>query len=115
MKAKNGKRPGLLRGVLRALAGILALLLLLVLALWAIPLTETGDRRTVQGSADWMSLLEDELPLNRIVLPGSHDCATQFVQLAFVTKCQAKSVGDQLEAGIRYLDFVWVWKKRDCA
>ena len=34
----------------------------------------------------------------------SHRGATQFVQLAFVTKCQAKSVGDQLEAGIRYLD-----------
>ena len=69
-----------------------------------IPLTERDDRGVVEGSADWMAALDDDLPLNRITIPGTHDSATQYVQLAFFSKCQAKDIAGQLEAGYRYLD-----------
>ena len=100
---QTGKRRPL-RILLRILAGLLILLLCLALALYIIPLTETEDQKTVEGSADWMGRLEGSLRLHEIVLPGTHDSATKSVQLAFFSKCQALTVGEQLEAGFRYLD-----------
>ena len=101
---KRKKKLGFFGILLRVLGGILAVLLLTVLVLFVIPLTETGDRTAVIGSADWMAKLDDGLPLNEITLPGTHDSATQYVQLGFFSKCQGMSVGEQLEAGYRYLD-----------
>ena len=102
MKAK--KKPGLGGILLRILGGILALVLLFLLVMWGIPMTETADRTAVPDSADWMGKLPDEMPLNAIVIPGTHDRGTQYVQLAFFSKCQALDIGSQLEAGFRYLD-----------
>ena len=103
---RNGgkKRIRPLRLIGRILAGILAALLLLLLVMFIAPLTETGDKTEVEGSADWMAKLEDALPLNAVVIPGTHDSATKNVQLGFFSKCQGKSIGEQLEAGYRYLD-----------
>jgi len=101
MERKN-RRP--LRIVLRVLAALLALLLLFALALVVIPLTEHADKSPVDGAADWMARLDDGTPLNRVVLPGTHDSATQYVQLAFFSRCQSLDIGGQLEAGFRYLD-----------
>ena len=92
------------RTLLRVLGAILALLLLAAAVFLIIPLTERGDRRTVDGSADWMAGLDDALRLSELTIPGSHDSATRYVQLGFFSKCQALSVGEQLEAGCRYLD-----------
>lgn len=103
MKEKTKKiRP--LRLVGKILAWILAALLLFLLVMYIIPLTETGDRTSAEGTADWMRELPDETPLNALVLPGTHDSATRYVQLGFFSKCQGKSIGQQLEAGYRYLD-----------
>lgn len=88
----------------RLLAAVLALLLLAALLLVVIPLTETGDKTAVAGSADWMAALPDEKLLGELVIPGTHDSATQYVQLAFFSKCQALGIREQLEAGYRYLD-----------
>ena len=93
-----------LRMIGRVLAGALALLLCLLLVLVAVPMTETGDKTEIPGSADWMADLSDDKRLCELVLPGTHDSGTQFVQLAFFSKCQARSIGQQLEAGFRYLD-----------
>ena len=87
-----------------AVFALMMLLILLVSVLLVVPLLERGDRSSVDGSAAWMSRLDDGLPLNRLTIPGTHDSATQYVQLAFFSKCQALSVGEQLEAGFRYLD-----------
>ena len=102
--AAGRKKLRPLRLIGRVLAGILAAVLLFLLVMFIIPLTETGDRSPVEGSADWMKELEDERPLNTLVLPGAHDCATQYVQLGFFSKCQSMSVGQLLQAGYRYLD-----------
>ena len=99
MKKKKKKR-----GFRRFLSVLLVLLLLAAAAFVGIPMAETVSVKTVPGSADWMAELDDGLRLNEIVLPGTHDAATQYVQLAFFSKCQAISVGEQLEAGFRYLD-----------
>lgn len=92
------------KAVLRVLGGVLAVLLCALLVLYIVPLTETEDKTAVDGSAEWMAALDDGLPLSEVVLPGTHDSATKYVQLAFFSKCQAKDIGAQLEAGYRYLD-----------
>ena len=74
-----------LRMIGRVLAGALALLLCLLLVLVAVPMTETGDKTEIPGSADWMADLSDDKRLCELVLPGTH-------------------IGQQLEAGFRYLD-----------
>ena len=82
--------------------------LLIVLAfgtmMYILPALETVDEAKVADSADWMAKLSDTLPLGEVVLPGTHDSATKNVQLAFFSKCQALTIGEQLEAGYRYLD-----------
>lgn len=88
----------------RILAGILILALLLVIALAVIPLTERVPTAPAAGAADWMAALPDERALSELVIPGTHDCASQNAQLAFITKCQSLSVAQQLEIGARYLD-----------
>lgn len=90
--------------ILRVFAAIIAVLALVVIVLSAIPLFESADQAKVEGSADWMARIDDTTPLNQVVLPGTHDSATQYVQLAFFAKCQSLSVPEQLEAGFRYLD-----------
>ena len=104
MKNNTQKKRSPFLVTLRILIIILAMVLLALLVFWTIPLTERGDRTAVSGSADWMAGLADDLPLSEIVLPGTHDSATRFVQLAFFSKCQGKDIAGQLEAGYRYLD-----------
>ena len=107
MRVKNReekKKVNPVRAALRILGGLLAALFLFLLVMYVIPLTETGDSSAVSGTADWMAELDDSLLLNEITLPGTHDSGTQYVQLGYFAKCQAKSIGGQLEAGYRYLD-----------
>ena len=103
-ETRKQKRIGPFRVILRVLGGILCALLLFLLVMFLIPVFQNGDSTAVEGTADWMAGLDDSLPLNAIVLPGTHDSGTQFCQLGYFSKCQGKSVGEQLEAGYRYLD-----------
>ena len=88
----------------KALAALLALLLCALAVLFVVPMTETGDKSPVPGSGDWMAALPDDMLLSEIVIPGTHDSGTQYVQLAFFSKCQSLGIYDQLAAGYRYLD-----------
>ena len=87
------KRHSFGHALLRLFGALLALLLIAVAVFLIIPLTERVDKTPVAGSADWMAELEDERPLSELVIPGTHDSATQYVDLAFFSKCQALSVG----------------------
>ena len=80
-----------------------ALVLALFVVMYVIPAFETVNG-SADGSAYWMNTLPDDKPLSEVALPGTHDSATRFVQLAYFSKCQALSIKDQLEAGFRYLD-----------
>lgn len=93
-----------LRAAGKILAGLLALLLLAALTLTLLPLTETVEKTVLPGATDWMAALPEDRPLSALVIPGTHDSATRYVQLAWVTKCQALGIREQLETGFRYLD-----------
>ena len=101
MKKKRFKAVRLLH-----ILWILPLLLVLTagVMMYVIPAFETADRTAVADAADWMAKLDDGRSLGEVVLPGTHDSATQNVQLAYFSKCQALSIGEQLNAGFRYLD-----------
>ena len=86
------------------LAFALALLILFALGFFLLPLAETVNKTPVPGSADWMKRLPDDFLLSDILIPGTHDSATQYVQLAWFSKCQDLSISEQLNAGCRYLD-----------
>ena len=82
----------------------LALILALAVMMYVIPAFEKVDKTPVRGASDWMKALPDDMPLTEVTLPGTHDSATEYVQLAFFSKCQALDIRGQLEAGYRYLD-----------
>ena len=83
---------------------ILAVVLALAVMMYVIPACETVSAERVDGSAEWMKALPDDTPLSEVILPGTHDSATKNVQLAYFSKCQALTIGEQLDAGFRYLD-----------
>ena len=82
----------------------LLIVLVFVVTMYLIPALENVDRTPKAGSEDWMKALPDDMPLSDVVLPGTHDSATKNVQLAYFSKCQALTIGEQLQAGFRYLD-----------
>ncbi len=100
----TAKRRSPVRVLLRIVLLLLALILLAALVMWIIPLTERDDGAVVAGSADWMARVDGSRALSELVIPGTHDSATKNVQLAFFSKCQAKDIRAQLDAGYRYLD-----------
>ncbi|KAH8808310.1 phosphatidylinositol phospholipase-like protein C [Xylogone sp. PMI_703] len=51
----------------------------------------------------WMSKLKDETPLSALSIPGTHNSPTHHKALPSV-RCQAVSVKDQLNNGVRFLD-----------
>lgn len=87
------------------IAGSIVILLLLVLGtLYLFPYLETVSDKPAETSADWMKQVADEVSLQGIALPGTHDSATAYVQLPYFMRCQSLTIGEQLEAGYRYLD-----------
>lgn len=63
-------------------------------------------------TANWMSLLDDNWKLNRIIVPGSHDagmselhhCDLGSKMNEGMVQTQKLNIGDQLKAGSRYFD-----------
>lgn len=82
----------------------------LLLALF-LCLTAPSLRICAQGSADWMAGLPNETGLNRLSLPGAHDCATgngfsglSAIVGASMGKTQDKTLAEQWDCGIRVFD-----------
>ncbi len=58
-------------------------------------------------SSTWMSNIKDEIFLYDINIPGTHDSGTRYTAgyvSGIVASCQDKSITQQLNSGIRYLD-----------
>ena len=83
---------------------ILCLVVIALLYVFLEPLAEKISSDEVDGSMDWMARIGDDVLISDISIPGTHDSATQYVQLAFFSKCQSLSIGEQLRDGFRYLD-----------
>ena len=58
----------------------------------------------------WMIMLEDDTPINKIAIPGSHDAAT--IGTIWCAETQRRTVKEQLTLGARYFD-LRVHKKKD--
>lgn len=56
-----------------------------------------------RAGRDWMRLIEDDRPLNRMSIPGTHDSAARSAAVG-ACKNQKMTIFDQLDSGIRYLD-----------
>lgn len=52
----------------------------------------------------WMKLLQDNLSISQINLPGTHDSCAYQVQFPLISKCQNKTITEQLNSGVRFLD-----------
>lgn len=83
---------------------IVTVLFLILGTLFLFPYLERVSSKPTETSADWMKELEDELSLDAVILPGTHDSATTYVQLPYFMRCQSLTIREQLEAGFRYLD-----------
>jgi len=81
-----------------------ALVIVYAVMMIIIPASENPRQDGIPGSSHWMDGVPDRTALNDIVLPGTHDSATKNTQLAYFSKCQSLTVGEQLNAGFRYLD-----------
>ncbi|QJE98715.1 phosphatidylinositol-specific phospholipase C domain-containing protein [Luteolibacter luteus] len=53
---------------------------------------------------DWMTPLDGNLPLSQFSIPGTHDSGALVEPISGTAKCQNLSIGDQLNAGVRFLD-----------
>lgn len=103
-KKISKKKSGPLRAALIVVLLMLAAAVLLGAVLVLAPLIERADPTPVEGSADWMRRVDDETPLNEIVLPGTHASAAVHTPRAFFTKTQSLNITEQLKAGFRLLD-----------
>ena len=56
------------------------------------------------SGADWMAAIDGNLRITQINMPGTHDSGTQKISLATYSQCQDKSIEEQLNMGIRFLD-----------
>ena len=70
--------------------------ILAVLGSLATGLTAAGN--------DWMSPLDGGLLLSQLSIPGTHDSGARFEPLSRTAKCQTLTIGQQLDAGARFLD-----------
>lgn len=104
MKGRLSTVSGGRRAVM--ILGLTVLLLLLFAGgyVFLAPIFERDRGETVAGSADWMASLPDDARLNELSIPGTHDSAAAYVEMAYFAKCQSKPILKQLEAGFRYLD-----------
>lgn len=94
----------LIKGIIKTIIRLAVLAVIIAGVVLGLPLLEATDDTGLAADAVWMSALPDELPVNRITLPGTHDSATKFCELAFFSRCQGMSIEMQLERGFRFLD-----------
>lgn len=53
---------------------------------------------------DWMKNIPSDYLVSEINLPGTHDSCAQYIRFSHISRCQSKSVTEQLNMGIRLLD-----------
>jgi 1-phosphatidylinositol phosphodiesterase len=54
--------------------------------------------------SSWMATLPDQVSLSQLSLPGSHNAGARYEHIGGTARCQALTIGEQLQAGIRFLD-----------
>lgn len=98
------KKKNLRKKLLIVLISILAFIAVIIGVFFLTPFFEQVQVYTAQDSADWMKNIDDDVLISDISIPGTHDSGSAYVQYAFIFRCQALTISQQLEAGFRYLD-----------
>lgn len=62
----------------------------------------TNNKKISINSSNWMSKLRDDILINKINLPGTHNSGT--FRMSALGQCQVLSISEQLKIGIRYFD-----------
>lgn len=83
--------------------GVLKLIGILLLAGAAV-FTMLPAERAGMDASRWMEGLADDLPLNRVSLPGTHDSGALHSLADAAGKCQSVTVEEQLAMGVRFFD-----------
>ena len=52
----------------------------------------------------WLKSISDDTLISDINLAGTHNSCARFVSFRYITQCQNKSLTEQLNMGIRFLD-----------
>jgi len=65
-------------------------------------ITSATPHLTRVNALDWMSGVVDTTPLSQMSIPGTHESCALYG--GGTTQCQFRSIGQQLELGIRFLD-----------
>lgn len=64
--------------------------------------------------ANWMGAVVDQsTKLTGLTIPGTHDSGTCGLDRASVSRCQEKTISEQLDHGIRFLDIRLVPEERN--
>lgn len=64
----------------------------------------SADVTQAVDPASWMRAVDASASLAALTIPGTHESCARHEPLPGTAKCQSLGVGDQLEAGVRYLD-----------
>lgn len=87
----------------KILGSIIIGVVITAVVLVLIPSKDQDVEVELNDDSSWMTNLNDSLPLNQILLPGSHNSASKNVKLGLFNKCQDESILTQLQSGCRYL------------
>jgi 1-phosphatidylinositol phosphodiesterase len=66
--------------------------------------SEEAQLKSSYTLSNWMGSLGDDLSISEISIPGAHDAGALYEPWPGTAICQDLTIGEQLEAGIRFLD-----------
>ena len=84
------------------LAAVLLLILCTVGVLALVAYSQNDKSVPTKELSQWMSMIQDEVLLKKVVIPGAHDAGT--MGLPYLAETQDRTTADMLECGTRYLD-----------
>jgi 1-phosphatidylinositol phosphodiesterase len=61
-------------------------------------------QRSASDRSNWMESLGDDVSLNSLTIPGTHDSGALHSIAEISGKCQSLPIGEQLKIGVRFLD-----------
>ncbi len=95
-----------INNILLGLLALICVALITVLVILGVANSGVSARELDENDMmlDWMSRLDDEMPLNEIYIPGTHDSGALYSFLGVSGKCQSYTIGEQLSMGVRFFD-----------
>lgn len=95
-----------IKSILLSIAGLFLAALIVLIAMIGIANYGVGARELTDEDAltDWMAGLDDEVAINELYIPGSHDSGALHSFLGISGKCQSYGIAEQLHFGVRLFD-----------